>query len=49
MATYIIAGLIALCVVLASRSYIKKKGSCGDCHCSCPIKEEMEHPSDIHR
>ena len=49
MATYVIAGLLALCLVLAIRSYVKKKGACGDCNCSCPIKDEMERSQSAHR
>lgn len=30
------------------RSYLKGKGSCGDCECSCPIKDEM-HQSHRHQ
>ncbi|EFQ58115.1 FeoB-associated Cys-rich membrane protein [Streptococcus downei] len=41
MSTYIIAGLIALAVIAGLRHYIKQKGSCGDCDCACPVKEEM--------
>lgn len=41
LATIIIAGLIALAVFLGMRSFIKGKGSCGDCDCSCPVKDEM--------
>lgn len=36
--------LIAVLIFLAGqglRSYLKVKGSCGDCKCSCPIKDEM--------
>ncbi|MCS4488088.1 FeoB-associated Cys-rich membrane protein [Streptococcus sciuri] len=44
MSTIIIALLIALAAVFGIRQYIKQKGSCGDCNCSCPIKEEMKHP-----
>ncbi len=43
MATIIISIAIAVAAILAIRSYIKKKGSCGDCDCACPIKEEMAH------
>lgn len=41
MATIIIASLIAVAVVLGLRSFIKGRGSCGDCDCSCPVKDEM--------
>ena len=37
MSTFIIAFII---FALAGH-YIKGKGSCGDCECSCPVKEEM--------
>ncbi|MGT2749326.1 FeoB-associated Cys-rich membrane protein [Streptococcus orisasini] len=42
MSTIIIASLIILAVLLGIRHYIKQKGSCGDCNCSCPIKDEMK-------
>ncbi|MGT2932605.1 FeoB-associated Cys-rich membrane protein [Streptococcus catagoni] len=42
MATLIIASLIGLAVILGLRSFISKKGSCGDCDCQCPVKEEMK-------
>ena len=33
---------ISVCLAgLCIRDYIKGKGSCGDCECSCPVKEEM--------
>ncbi|EFW89723.1 MULTISPECIES: FeoB-associated Cys-rich membrane protein [Streptococcus] len=41
MATIIIALLIAVGVVMGLRSYIKGKGSCGDCNCSCPVKDNQ--------
>lgn len=43
MATIILTTLIALGVVAGLRSFIKGMGSCGECQCSCPIKEEMRH------
>lgn len=42
MATVIIAGLIGIAVIWGFRSFIKGKGSCGDCDCSCPVKAEMQ-------
>ncbi|MGT2924532.1 FeoB-associated Cys-rich membrane protein [Streptococcus caviae] len=42
MSTIIIALLIAVCVFLGMRHYLKQKGSCGDCSCACPIKEEIK-------
>ena len=42
MSTIIIALLIAVAAVLGIRQYIKQKGSCGDCSCACPVKEEMK-------
>lgn len=42
MSTLIIASLIGIAALLGLRSFISKKGSCGDCHCSCPIKEQMK-------
>ncbi len=41
MATIIIAVLIVVAVFLGFRSFIKGKGSCGECDCSCPVKDEM--------
>lgn len=43
MSTVIITALIVLGVIFGLRSFIKGKGSCGECSCSCPIKEEMHH------
>ncbi|MGT2738882.1 FeoB-associated Cys-rich membrane protein [Streptococcus pantholopis] len=42
MSTVIIAGLIIWAVWMSLRHYIKQKGSCGECDCSCPVKEEMQ-------
>ena len=36
-----IAFIIFALAGLGIRHYIKGKGSCGDCECSCPVKEEM--------
>lgn len=41
MATIIIAVIIAFAVFMGFRSFIKGKGSCGDCDCNCPVKDEM--------
>ena len=41
MATIIIALLIAFAVFMGLRSFIKGKGSCGDCNCSCPVKDSQ--------
>lgn len=41
MSTFIIAFIIFALAGLGIRHYIKRKGSCGDCECSCPVKEEM--------
>ncbi|MGT2929033.1 FeoB-associated Cys-rich membrane protein [Streptococcus dentasini] len=41
MSTIIIASLIVLAMLGGIRHYVKQKGSCGDCDCACPIKEEM--------
>lgn len=43
MATIIIAAIIAFAVFRGFRSFIKGKGSCGDCDCdcNCPVKDEM--------
>lgn len=43
MATFVISCLIGAGVIFGFRSFIKGKGSCGDCDCSCPVKEEMHH------
>ncbi|XDP49322.1 FeoB-associated Cys-rich membrane protein [Streptococcus sp. CP1998] len=45
MSTILITVLIFL-AGLGLRSYLKGKGSCGDCECSCPIKDEMHQ---LHR
>ncbi|MGT2960455.1 FeoB-associated Cys-rich membrane protein [Streptococcus caballi] len=47
LATIIITGLIALAVFWGMRSFIKGKGSCGDCDCSCPVKDEMRKSSKV--
>lgn len=49
MSTFIIAALIAVALVMGLRRYWKQKGSCGDCQCSCPIKEQMVHESPVRR
>ena len=41
MSTIIIAAIIAFAVFMGFRSFIKGKGSCGDCDCNCPVKDEM--------
>lgn len=41
MVTIIIALLIAFAVFMGLRSFIKGKGSCGDCNCSCPVKDSQ--------
>ena len=38
---YIIAAIIAFAVFRGFRSFIKGKGSCGDCDCNCSVKDEM--------
>ena len=43
MATIIIAVIIAFAAFMGIRSFVKGKGSCGDCNCSCPVKDEMHH------
>ncbi|WP_303972355.1 FeoB-associated Cys-rich membrane protein [Streptococcus merionis] len=48
MVTTIILGiLIALACVFGLRNFVKGKGSCGDCDCTCPIKEEMRKASKV--
>lgn len=41
MSTIIIALIIAGAVALSIRHYVKQKGSCGDCDCSCPVKDQI--------
>lgn len=41
MATLVITLIITVAVFYGLRSFIKGKGSCGDCNCSCPVKNEM--------
>lgn len=48
MSTIIIATLIVLAVVLGIRHYIKQKGSCGDCDCACPVKDEIKRSNKVH-
>ena len=45
IATIILALGIAAAVFFGLKSFVKGKGSCGDCACSCPIKDEMNKPS----
>ena len=47
MSTFIIAFIIFALAGLGIRHYIKGKGSCGDCECSCPVKEEMHKPNPV--
>ncbi|MFD0845170.1 FeoB-associated Cys-rich membrane protein [Streptococcus saliviloxodontae] len=49
MSTFIIFGLILVLVFISLRSFIKGKGSCGDCDCACPIKDKMSHSETNHR
>ncbi|WP_205030010.1 FeoB-associated Cys-rich membrane protein, partial [Streptococcus porcinus] len=42
MSTFIIAVLIVGGAISGVYHYLKRKGSCGDCECSCPVKDEME-------
>ena len=41
MATIILMILIGVGVFFGLRTFVKGKVSCGDCACSCPIKDEM--------
>lgn len=41
-ATIVLGIGIALAAIMGIRSFLKGKGSCGDCACSCPIKDEMQ-------
>lgn len=47
MATFIIAALIAVATFFGIRRLFKSKGACGDCECSCPIKEETHKPAHL--
>ncbi|MGT2754513.1 hypothetical protein [Streptococcus ovis] len=47
IATIVLTVLIATGVLFGLRNFIKGKGSCGDCNCSCPIKEEMHKVSKV--
>lgn len=47
MSTLIIATVIGLAVLLGLRVFITKKGSCGDCHCSCPIKDQIDQSAKV--
>ncbi|MGT2687212.1 FeoB-associated Cys-rich membrane protein [Streptococcus porcinus] len=42
MSTFIIVVLIVGGVIWGIYHYFKGEGSCGDCDCSCPVKDEME-------
>jgi|GEM_PF-892634 hypothetical protein len=42
IATIILALGIAVAVFFGLKSFIKGRGSCGDCACPCPIKDEMK-------
>lgn len=44
MSTLIIAIIVFVLAFLSLRHYRKQKGSCGDCNCSCPVKEQMKNP-----
>ena len=44
IATIILALGIAAAVFFGLKSVVKGKGSCADCACSCPIKDEMKKP-----
>ncbi|MGT2807836.1 FeoB-associated Cys-rich membrane protein [Streptococcus iniae] len=41
MSTLIIALIILILALLSLSYYRKQKGSCGDCQCSCPVKDQM--------
>ncbi|MGT2934298.1 FeoB-associated Cys-rich membrane protein [Streptococcus castoreus] len=42
MSTLLIAVLLGILVILSVTHLLRQKGACGDCHCSCPIKDEMK-------
>ncbi|HFI0701781.1 TPA: FeoB-associated Cys-rich membrane protein [Streptococcus suis] len=41
MPTLILFLIIAVLFILAIRSLLKGKSSCGECSCDCTIKQEM--------
>lgn len=45
--TILLLFLIVAGVIFGLRTFIKGNGSCGDCDCTCPIKEEMHQSSKI--
>ncbi|HFH9837034.1 TPA: FeoB-associated Cys-rich membrane protein [Streptococcus suis] len=45
MPTLILFLIIAVLFILAIRSLIKGKGSCGECSCDCAIKQEIDDSS----
>ena len=47
MATIIIALLIVFAVFMGLRSFIKGKGSCGDCNCSCPVTDSQHNKAKV--
>ncbi|EHJ53080.1 hypothetical protein [Streptococcus macacae] len=47
MSTIIIAAVIIFLGFLGIHHYIKQKGSCGDCDCACPVKDEMHKSSQM--
>lgn len=47
MATIIIALIIVFAVFMGLRSFIKGKGSCGDCNCSCPVKDSQHKNAKV--
>ena len=44
IATINLALGFAAAVFFGLKSFVKGKGSCGACACSCPIKDEMKKP-----
>lgn len=47
MSTFIIASLIVGGVVLGISSYLKQRGSCNDCNCSCPVKGKTKDDKSV--
>ena len=45
MSTILLAFLIVILAILGLRHFLKAKGSCGDCQCHCPVKQEMQKSS----
>lgn len=42
MSMFIIFIIIVILVFFSLKYYRSQNGSCGDCNCSCPIKDKMK-------